>query len=195
MAIELTDNLKAHIVLSAFGAAGPGATDGEVIAQVSRITAMLQDGSPALAVFDRAAQRSELTVDTKAFPGTVLFVDLEESSQRPIVFLKTEPSDYHPDAIEHFRLDRVDSNDATRVKALAKEATGLVGHKVLVTIAVEKAGGKNVRILRAIEDRGIDSEHDGLTLADGAALIDWTEKERAKIAPKLVRLNKVTQPA
>lgn len=195
MPIELTDSAKLQIVLSAAQIAGPTATGADVAAQVGRLTALLADGSPALAAFDRAEKRAEATVDTKSFTGTVLFADLEETSQRPIVFLKTEPSDYHPDGIEHFRLDRMDGPDAEGVKALANLATALVGHKVLVTIGVEKANGKNVRLLRAIEDRGQDAEFDGLTNAGGGAMIDWTEEERAKIAPKLVRLAKLTQPA
>ena len=191
MTRELTDGLKAQVVITAAGIAGPEASDADVADHVSRITAMLQDGSAAMSAFDRAEARAGATVKTKTFPASVLFVDLEESSQRPIVFVKTEPSNYHPDGVEHFRMDRTDSRDGARVKDLAKTATELVGHKVLITLAVESTGEKNVRVLRNIEDRGADAELGEFTLADGAAYIDWTEKDRAKIAPKLVRLGKL----
>jgi len=195
MSIELTDSLKAQIVLSAFGAAGPGATDDQVVQQVSRITAFLQDGSPALNAFDRAAQRAENTTQVKGFQGDVLFVDLEASSNRPIVFLRTQPSEHHPDGIEVVRLDRTDSADGERVRELAKHATNLIGHRVGVTVAVEKANGKNVRILRALEDRGQVSDLAGYDVSNGHTLINWQETSKAKIAPKLVRLNKAAQPA
>ena len=195
MAIELTESLKAQIVLSAVNAAGPGATDDQIVAQVSRITGFLQEGSPALNAFDRAEQCAANTTQVKGFQGDVLFVDLEQSSNRPILFLRTQPSEHHPDGIELIRMDRTDSADGDRVRDLAKLATSLIGHRVGVTVAVEKAGTKNVRVLRAIEGRGAVQDLAGYDVSNGHTLIDCTAPDRAKIAPKLARLNKAAQPA
>jgi hypothetical protein len=195
MSIELTDSLKAQIVLTAVGAAGPGATDDQIVGQVSRITGFLQDGSPALNAFERAEKRAANTTQTKGFQGDVLWVDLEQSSNRPIVFLRTAPSEHHPDGIELIRMDRTDSADGERSKELAKLATSLIGHKVGVSVAVEKAGTKNVRVLRALEDRGPVADLAGYDVSNGYTLVNWQEETKAKIAPKLARLNKVAQAA
>lgn len=194
MAIEITDSLKAQIILAAVGAAGPGAGDDQIVQQVSRITGFLQEGSAALNAFERMAKRAENTTQVKGFQGDVLHVDLENSSNRPVVFLRTAPSEHHPDGIEMVRMDRTDSADGGSVKALAKRATGLIGHRVGVSVAIEKANGKNVRILRSIEDRGVAPDLAGYDVTNGFTLIDWTEPNRAKIAPKLARLSKASQP-
>lgn len=193
MAIEITDTLKAQIVLSAVGAAGPGASDDQIVGQVGRIIGMLQDGSPALNAFERAAKRAENTTQVKGFQGDVLFVDLEQSSNRPIMFLRTQPSEHHPDGVELIRMDRTDSAEGDRAKELAKLATSLIGHRVGVSVAVEKANGRNVRILRALEDRGVVADLQGYDVSNGHTLINWQEQTKAKIAPKLVRLNKALQ--
>lgn len=211
MSIEITDSLKAQIILSAVGAAGSGADDNTVSSQVSRIIGLMQDGSPAMAAFTYAEKRAENVVDTKKpFVGTVLYVDLEghgsngkNPSNRPIVFLQTEPSEHWRDGIEHFRLDRVDSHQGAQVKAQAAALTSLVGHRVAVTLRIEKGNGVNNRILAAYEDRGVDERFrdaqggSTLSLAQGAAQIDWTHNfkpNRVEIAPRLVRLNRAAQP-
>ncbi|MAL06950.1 MAG: hypothetical protein CMH36_09005 [Microbacterium sp.] len=192
---EINDAAKVAIITSAAQIAGKGASPDEVAGEVSRILDLLAEGSPAQRAFDRSAQRSAATVDTKGFAGTILWVDKETTSQRPIVFLRTAPSEHHPDGIEIVRMDRLDSQEGESAKHLARRATELIGHRVGVSVAVEKAGGKNVRILRSIEDRGVDSDAQGLTLADGWRHIPWGDANYAKIAPKLERLNRHLQPA
>ena len=90
------------------------------------------------------------------------------------------------------------------MKALANQALSLLGHKVGVTVAIEKTAAQtNARILRGIEDRGAgEPDLAGLDNARGSALIDWANggKDRAfaAIAPRLVRLPKyqaARQPA
>lgn len=201
MSIEFTDDLKAQIVLTAITAAGPGATDTDITRQVSRTIGMLSDGSPALRTFEQAQQRNDNTEKVASFGGSVLFVDLEQSSNRPVVFLRTQPSEHHPDGVEHVRMDRTDGADGDSVRALAKQATQLVGHKVGVTLRVEKftpkgsTSSRKVRTLISIEDRGPDETLNGVDISTGHTLIDWTDQARAKMVPNLVRLNRQPQPA
>lgn len=201
MSIEFTDDLKAQIVLTAISAAGPGAADADVTRQVTRAIGLLSEGSPALRAFEQQEQRANNTEKVASFGGSVLFVDLEQSSSRPVVFLRTQPSEHHPDGIEHVRMDRTDSADGDSVKALAKQATQLVGHKVGVTLRVEKfipkgsTSSRKVRTLISIEDRGPDETLNGVDISTGHTLIDWTDQARAKMAPNLVRLNRQAQPA
>lgn len=74
---ELSTDQKRDIIIAAMNAAGPGADDGQVAAQITRIVGLFEDGSPAMRAFERAEQRAEKTTDTKAFTGEVVFVDLE----------------------------------------------------------------------------------------------------------------------
>lgn len=189
MAIELTDTLKAQIIISAFTAAGPGANDDAILSQQSRILDALSDGSPMLNAFDRAKDRADQTVSTAGVIGEVIYVDTEATSNRPIVFLRTG-TDRSTDGIEHFRLDRLDSQDSERVRNLANELMKLVGHRVLVQKVVEKGKGGNVRVIRGVQDRGPGAEDiAGLANSSGWSHIDWTASDdRRKIAAKLKRL-------
>lgn len=194
MALDLSTDQKRGIILAAITAAGPGADDSVVGSQISRIVGLFEDGSAAMRAFERAEQRAEKTTDTKNFIGEIIFVDKEVSSNRPIIFLRTQVSEHAPEGIELVRLDRLDSPDADIVKALANQATSLVGHKVLVTVAIEKMANANKsRILRSIEDRGAgEADLAGLTVQEGWKLIDWVNGGKdgsfGKIAPKLARL-------
>jgi hypothetical protein len=194
MVTELSTEQKREIILTAAIIAGPNATDGEVSGQVTRILGLLDQGSPVSQAFKRAEERAANTTDVKGFVGEIIFVDKEESSNRPIVFLRTQVSEQAPEGIEFVRLDRLDSHNADQVKALANQALQLVGHKVGVTVAIEKmSGGNKVRILRGLEDRGAGaSDIAQMDNSQGWRLIDWVNggKDRsiAKIAPKLARL-------
>lgn len=193
MALELSTDQKRSIIVAAVTAAGAGADDGQVAAQVTRIVNLFEDGSPAMNAFARAEERAEKTVKTKGFAGEVIFVDTEQTSNRPVVFLRTEVSSQAPEGIEVVRLDRLDSQDSELVKNLANQALSLVGHKVGVTIAIEQMGnGNNARILRAIEDRGAgNADLAGLTNDAGWKLIDWQNGGKGNfktMAPRLKRL-------
>lgn len=203
MALELSTDQKRSIIVAAVTAAGPGADDGQVASQVTRIVNLFEEGSPAMNAFARAEERAEKTSKVKGFTGEVIYVDTEASSNRPVIFLRTEVSTQAPEGIEVVRLDRLDSRDAELVKALANQALALIGHKVGVTIAIEQmTNGNNARILRAIEDRGPGAaDIAGLTNAEGWKLIDWQNGGKgnfAAMAPRLSRLQKYladAQPA
>lgn len=206
MTIEITDTLKAQITLSAITAAGVGATDDAVTSQIARIIEMLQDGSPQQRAFEAAAKRAENFVKADGFKGTVVYVDLEgkgvdgkQPTNRPIVFLKTQPSKYYEDGIEHIRLQRTDDRQfGERAKQLAKQAQSLLGHVVSVSKIIETGGGNNQRVLSGLQDLGPDPEFsNGITLEQGAAMIDWTRSSnprRSELVPRLVRLAQL-QPA
>lgn len=190
---EFSTDQKREIILAAITAAGPGADDGQVAGQIGRIVGLFEDGSPAMRAFERAEKRAENTVEVTGFRGDILFVDLEETSKRPIVFFRTQISTHAPEGIELVRLGRIDSADKEQVQQLANLALALVGHTVGVTKAIEKGGNGNNRVLRALEDQGVAADLAGLTNQDGAKMIPWETGGKgnfAKIAPKLARLNK-----
>ena len=109
---ELSTDQKREIILAAITAAGPGADDGQVAAQITRILGLFEEGSAAVRAFERAEKRAELTTDVKGFVGELIYVDTEQSSNRPIVFLRTEVSKYAPEGIEIVRMDRLDGQDS-----------------------------------------------------------------------------------
>jgi len=196
--MEYTEDLKVRITLAAITAAGPGASDADIAGQVVRICGFMETGSPVLSAFGRAKKRAESTSGTGVIDGTVVYVDLEETSKRVFVVLKTTPSNDYPDGLEPIRTDRTDSRDyADAVRALTTEANGLIGHRVLANKRLEKqsdGGGRDIRVLTALQDRGLDPDcGDGFTNDDGAAMVPWSKKPWSDIAPKLRRLNR--QPA
>ena len=194
MAIEFTDSVKTQIILAAMVTAGPDANDGMVANHVSRAIDFLSDGSAVLNTFDRAIKRMESVTSQSAVPGEILFVDTETSSNRPVVFVRTQPSKHSPDGVEHLRLDRIDGADGERSRALANELAGLVGHRVLLTKVIVKENEQNIRLCRGVQDRGPgEADIAGLTNKTGWQLIDWSAEARVKMAPKLARLNKYRQ--
>ncbi len=147
------EHLKAQIVLAASITAGAGATEEQVAEEAKRIIARLSPGSTILYEFDRADKREENTEKVKTFKATIVAVDKELSSTRGVVFLKTQPSKWHPDGKEHMRTDRTDSTEG---KTLAKLAQSLIGHQVTVTVGIENGSDNRVRVLRGLKDDGVD---------------------------------------
>ena len=89
MSAELTTDQKRDVVLAAVIAAGPGANDNQVASQVTRILGLTASGSVVMNAFDRAAARAEKTTQVDHFNGDLIYVDLEETSQRPVYFFRT----------------------------------------------------------------------------------------------------------
>lgn len=92
----------------------------------------------------------------KAFPGTVVSVDKEASSTRGLVTLATRPSKHHPDGREQARTERTDSSVGL---SMARRLRALVGHRVLVWVEVEEYDGGKARIVRHVEDIGVDQAY------------------------------------
>ncbi|MGW8431189.1 hypothetical protein ACWGJ9_08695 [Curtobacterium citreum] len=102
------------------------------------------------------------SADGKVFVGTVVHVSKEERSTRAVVNVHTgteRETPGVPAGQEQVRTDRTDNSDG---QAIARLATRLIGHRVTLYIELEpmKGGQKKVRVLRHIEDLGIDPNYD-----------------------------------
>lgn len=145
------DATKAQVVIAASIIAGPNADEAAVTTQVRAIVSRLSEGSPSMNAFDEADKRDEATEKVKTFRGVILHVDKEVTSERAVIFLKTQPSKYHPNGKEFARTERTDTPAG---KAVAKQAQALVGHQVQLSVGIEGTGEVKVRVIRHIEDQG-----------------------------------------
>ncbi len=71
----------------------------------------------------------------------------------------------------------------------------LIGHKVFVTVAVERGKGANTRVIRSVEDKGIDPEFNA---ADPRFVFDYDSLDhrmRAKLATQQQPQPQPQQPA
>lgn len=156
---------RTQIVLAAVAATGPEVEGGDwsssVAQMAARITAMCSERSEVARVIDQVA-------DAKVFPGTVLSVVREKSSTRGLVTLRTRPSEHHPDGTEPVRTERTDT---TLGLAMAKRLTALVGHKVMVWVEVEQIPNstRKSRVVRHVEDLGVDANTEGVRVRAAAA--------------------------
>lgn len=154
---------KAETVALAYQLAGAGATEDAVAAEVTRILNGTSTGSPIIYAFDSFEKRAEGIADTKTILGTIIHVDVEESSQRGVIFLKSEQAHekWNPTGKENVRTERIDGKELGR--PVLKDAGALIGHKVALTVNVEETPGGKVRVTQRISDRGVDENY-----ADGS---------------------------
>lgn len=150
--MSISDSDRQAIVLTAVGAAGPSSTpdwEVQVATAAARITAMFSGGS----MVSRAIEQVDASTP---FVATIVAVELERSSRRAVVTLRTKPGPHRPDGLEHARTERYDHPLG---KAMARQARSLVGHHVVVWIEREATadGSRKVRVLRHLEDRGVDA--------------------------------------
>jgi hypothetical protein len=140
------------IILAAVSAVGPRGDvadwDFEVAKAAVHITAMLGETSTV----SRAVAQVEASTP---FPATILSVEPEKSSKRALVTLRTRPSEHHPDGIEPARSERYDGPFG---KDMARRLRALIGHRVIVWVEREAMsnGTRKVRVIRHVEDQGID---------------------------------------
>lgn len=150
----MDDATRTTIIIAAAQAAGPDAGDGNwgiaVSEKAASIAAMVSPHSPVSKLVTDMAE-------AKAFTATILEVKKEQSSTRALVSLKTRPSEHHPSGVEPARTDRTDNPSGL---ALARKMRELKYHRVMVWIAMEEVSGgsRKVRVLRHVEDLGIDTE-------------------------------------
>lgn len=142
-----------EVVLAAVGSAGPRATDEgdrdystRVRDQATLIYTMLAEASPIRRHLDTLTR-------CKVFPATVTKVVREKSSTRGKVTLATRPSKWNEDGVEEARTERTDNPDGL---AMAKKVSELKGHRVLLYVEVEEFDGGKARVIRHVEDLGID---------------------------------------
>lgn len=159
-----------EIIAAATIAAGPGATPHEVAERVGIILELARDGSPASAAADRVAWRDSQITETKRFTGTIIHLDIETTAHRAVVVLhtgKTAPGVVDgQEIVRTAQLDGADFDSATardigrRIQG-TDGAPGLIGHKVLVTVWMEKGkNGFEYRVLAGVEDQGVDAAYD-----------------------------------
>lgn len=150
---------KAQTVALAYQLAGAGASEDAVAAEVTRILNGVSTGSPIVYAFDSFEKRAEGIADTKTILGTVIHVDVEESSQRGVIFLKSESAHekWNPLGKENVRTERIDGKEIGL--PLVREASKLIGHKVALTVNVEETPNGKVRVAQRVSDRGVDAEY------------------------------------
>lgn len=136
--------MNPELLAAAVMAAGPGATDGDIIALVIRMRLMAELNSPAFKQVERVMTAQRFTADLVA-------VDIEESSTRAILTLRSDSADAE-DGLEQIRSDRTDHPDGAR---MADQARTMIGRRVLVFKAMEDAGPqKKVRVCVHLIDLG-----------------------------------------
>lgn len=111
-------------------------------------------------VIERAMSNDEADKDFKMFTGIVDDVTLEQRSQRALVTLETQKSNWHPDGKEKARTERIDSSESAR--SLANALHAAIGHRVLVFIEVKEKndGTGKVRIIQHFVDLEPDMDAD-----------------------------------
>lgn len=147
--MTISDSDRRAIVLAAVGAAGPGADETAIALAAVRITAMLSGGS----MVSRAIEQVDASTP---FLATIVGVELEKSSKRAVLTLRSQPGPHRPDGIEHARTERY---DGPLGREMARRARNLVGHHVVVWIERESTsdGSRKVRVVRHLEDLGVDA--------------------------------------
>ncbi|WP_159599155.1 hypothetical protein [Agromyces humi] len=182
--MPLDKSIKDQIVLAALSAAGPAGDNAEeheaaVLANVRQITATLLDDTSK---FHKAADEIETA---SKFVGIIYLVKKEESSKRGLVYFeeakgpvaefrprytfeqvvaahqaqveakaKGQKTPDLPEGIELIRTERTDILDGLN---LARQATGLQGHRALIFKVMEPTRDpqKKVRVLRHLKDLGV----------------------------------------
>lgn len=150
---------KAQTISLAFQLAGPDAGEDAIAAQVTRILNTIGAGSPVVYAFDSFEKRADSVENTKTVLGTLLLVDVEESSQRGVLFLKSEQAHpkWNPNGKELARTERIDGKAIGR--PLLQDAGKLIGHKVALTVEVQVSDSGKNRVAIRISDRGIDEAY------------------------------------
>jgi hypothetical protein len=145
MSDELDTTARVALVAAAAVQSGPGASDNVIEQQMGRLLRLASG---------RVMARVERILTETTFSAVILSVDLEQTSQRGLVKLRTEPSKRYPDGIEPIRTDPMWGGG----RHLFDQAKALQGHNVLVHKAMEiKADGtdEKVRILIGLTHLGM----------------------------------------
>lgn len=205
--ITFAPDARQQIILAAFDAAGPGADDQAVSAQVERIADAMLPGSPMIRTIDEVEHywRETVVEVNKPFIATLLYVDMESTSQRPVLALRSEPNRSNPEGkFELIKLGMARGRNRGRVIEQAKAYIQMIGHQVTVTRMNEKTNnGLKASVLRSAVPNGQnpaftqlhiaatdDAQAVEVKLTEGARLVDWAglgDYDR-KVAAKLQKL-------
>lgn len=156
---NLTPDQELQLACAAAIAAGPDATDQDIADCYEKIVRLSGPGGKFESILYRARSHAERIEKVKHFSGTVVWVDLEPSSDRAIVVFKTDGSyaakTGGQEMVRTYQLSAQENRD------LANQATSLIGHRVLATLEIEfrKDKGQKFRNLIALQDQGEDAEY------------------------------------
>lgn len=180
--ITFRPDTRQQIILAAFTAAGPGADDAAIASQIERIADAMLPGSAASHVLDEIEHYWSETVTevNKPFLATILYVDMEATSQRPVLALKSAPNRNNPDGkYELIKLDMARGRNEAKVRAQANAYARMLGHQVAVTRMNEKTSdGRKASVLRSAVSQGLNPEFHQLHVARETWAPPWTRSSR-----------------
>lgn len=159
----MSEITREAIVTAAVAAAGPmnshldengnpdlGIWRAAVEAAVGPVYALLDEKSSIMRTVDSIA-------GAKKFVSVITKVEKHEASTRGVIHLAPKENG---DEERPVRTPITKDNDAARM--LAKRCQSLVGHRVVLFVALEQFGseGHSMRVLRHVEDLGVDGADD-----------------------------------
>lgn len=150
----MEDATRTQIILAAVTSAGP-VVDGDVAGWNATVERQAARISVLVSAKGDIAKTLDAIENASIYTATVVSVTKEASSTRGLVQLKTKPSTNYPDGIEPIRTERTDSPSGL---GMAKAMRSLIGHKVVIWKEIQKYDGGTVRIVRHVEDLGVDPE-------------------------------------
>lgn len=139
------DPAVCSLVSAAAVLAGPNSSAQRLEDALIRIALHAREGSPTLA-------RLERVLDAHAFVAELLAVDLEETSTRAVLKLRTAPEAPDDDGVEWIRTDRTDTDYGARIASRARD---LIHHRVVIHKVLEDIGSqRQVRVCVWLTDLG-----------------------------------------
>lgn len=149
----ISDDVRVPLIAAAAAAAGDSTSPDWAAKVAENAVSLFTMADPSSTV----SKRLDRVASAKKFVATITSVEVEESSTRGVVGLKTKPSDFNPDGVEHARTERTDSPDGA---AIVSKLQGMVGHRVLAYVAIDDIGkgpsARKMRVLVHVEDLGPD---------------------------------------
>ena len=152
----MEQSIRTQVILAAINAVGPQVGN---LALKSEWDAAVEQKAVSIALLTKAdsaiAKAIDIIETCSVYTATIISVNKEESSTRAIARLKTKPSTNYPDGIEPIRTERTDNPSGL---AMARLMRSLIGHKVVIWKEIQKYDGGTGRIVRHVEDKGLDPE-------------------------------------
>lgn len=149
----IPDDVRVSIVATAAQLAGPPDQPGWADRVSQNAVSIMTMADPASSV----SKRMEAVLGATKFVATLMAVEVEGTSTRGVLTLKSKPTEFNPDGIEHIRTERTDQPDGASIVERAKNA---IGHRILVYMDYEVFGqGAEARKMRKMihfEDFGPD---------------------------------------
>ncbi|MBD8057846.1 hypothetical protein IC607_02550 [Cellulomonas sp. JH27-2] len=154
--MTLDPTLRAQVALAALTATG-APRDGEHRTAWEARVATTAAGFASVLSNDRHAVSRVidgiLGDNAKVFTGSIVGVEIEESSGRALITLHTGTG--HDKSGNGNEQVRTEDARWPLGRIMARRAHDLIGREVCVWVEVEKtSGGKSVRVVRHLEDRG-----------------------------------------